>query len=368
MHRLGEGLGVGDRAAPGGRRGGKGLAARRGHQRAGGLELGLRQRRGPVDGVLHLALRLRRQLAIAGLVEQARLGRAVAQAQDGIDVAPLRLFVLAAVALQVGAHGMVVPAIGQGLDQARSLARPRPQRGAQHRVVDRRGVVAVDPAARQVVGRGAAGDAAAGDHAVAGRRQAVEVVLAEEDQRQPPDRRQVHGLVEDALAGRAVAEEGDADRARAAQLLGQGGAGAESHAGTDDAVRAQDAALEVRDVHRAAEAVAVALGLAHQLGHHPAQFGALGDGVPVAAVVGQDEVLGLQRLAGAGGDGFLADRGMRRALDPAFEEELLGPPLELADAQHGGQHGDQVLARQGVGGRDRLGRLEDLDRGHRSHP
>ena len=61
-------------------------------------------------------------------------------------------------------------------------------------------------------------------------------------------------------------------------------AGRDAHAAADDAVRAEDAGVDVGDVHRAALALAVAGRLAEQLGHHQRRVAALGDAVAVAAV------------------------------------------------------------------------------------
>ena len=115
-------------------------------------------------------------------------------------------------------------------------------------------------------------------------------------------------------------------------LDGQRRAGAEPDAGADDAVGAEDAALDIGDVHRAAEAAAVA-GLApEQLRHHAREVGALGDAVAVAAVMADDEVLVLERRAGADGNRLLADVGMRRALDRTVQEQLCNTLVEAAHA------------------------------------
>ena len=91
-------------------------------------------------------------------------------------------------------------------------------------------------------------------------------------------------LVEQALAERAVAEEADRDLAGAALLGRERGAGRDPGRAADDRVRAEVAVGVVGDVHRAALAAAVAGLLAEQLGEHPADVGALGQAVAVAAV------------------------------------------------------------------------------------
>src|SRR5439155_1173408 len=104
-----------------------------------------------------------------------------------------------------------------------SLAAPRPLDEAPHRRVDGLDVLAVDalgvdpqrPGARQDV---------AGDGLAARRVLAVEVVLAEVDDGEPPERRHVHHLVEQALPERAVAEEAHGDLVGAPHLCRQRGA------------------------------------------------------------------------------------------------------------------------------------------------
>jgi hypothetical protein len=65
-------------------------------------------------------------------------------------------------------------------------------------------------------------------------------------------------------------------------LLANAGPDGDRDAGAHDAVGAEHAEVEVADVHRPALALAVAGGLAHQLGHHLGELAALGDEVPVA--------------------------------------------------------------------------------------
>ena len=122
-------------------------------------------------------------------------------------------------------------------------------------------------------------------------------------------------LVHRALAGGAVAEVRDRRLPGAAELRGQRGAAGVRDAGADDPVAAEDVEREVGDVHRAAEAPAVAGPLAEHLGHHPAQVGAGRDQVAVRAVVADEEVRVAHRARGADGDRLLADAAVRRADD-----------------------------------------------------
>ena len=104
--------------------------------------------------------------------------------------------------------------------------------------------------------------------------------------------------------------------------------------GADDPVAAEDVEREVGDVHRAAEAFAVARPLAEHLGHHPAQIGAGGDQMAVRAVMADEIVRVAHHAGGADGDRLLPDAAVRRPEDHALLEELGGPVLEAADQRH----------------------------------
>ena len=120
----------------------------------------------------------------------------------------------------------------------------------------------------------------------------------------------------------------------AAERRGQRRTAGVREAGADDPVAAEDVEREVGDVHRAAEALAVAGSLAEHLGHHPPQVGAGRDQMAVRAMVA-DEVVGLAHHArGADRDRLLADAAVRRAEDDALLEELGGAFLEDADQAH----------------------------------
>ena len=109
-----------------------------------------------------------------------------------------------------------------------------------------------------------------------------------------------------ALVGGAVTEEGHGDVFPVLHLDGQAAAGGDGDATAHDGVSAQIALGEVGDVHRAAAALAVAGGLAHQLRQGPVQLCALGDAVAVPPVRGCDVVLVRQLSTDRGCHSFLA--------------------------------------------------------------
>ena len=155
------------------------------------------------------------------------------------------------------------------------------------------------------LGRAAIGDVLDGLVAILAHGDAVVVVFANEDNGELPDRGQVQGLMEGALVGGAVAEEADADLIGASDLDGQTRAAGDALAGADDAVRAQDTQVPVRNVHGAALAFAVAGVAAEELRHHQLHVAALGDDVAVATVGTRDVVIIPQALAHRRSDRFL---------------------------------------------------------------
>src|SRR5438067_4777740 len=166
----------------------------------------------------------------------------------------------------------------------------------------------------------------------------VLVVLADVDHGQRPQGRDVHHLVEQPLAERALAEEADGDLVGAAPLRGERGSGRDPRRAADDRVRAEVPVLVVGDVHRAALAAAVAGLLAEQLGEHPADLGSLREAVPVAAVRRRDPVLAPQRRAHADGDRLLTDVEMRQAGHLRAAVELVRLLLEEPDQRHPAVH------------------------------
>ena len=118
----------------------------------------------------------------------------------------------------------------------------------------------------------------------------VEVVLEDEDDRQPPERRQVHRLAEVAGVRGAVAEHADGDVVGALVVGGEREPGGERQVAADDPVAAHEPALAVEDVHRAAAPARGPVDAAEELGHHVLGVGAAGDRVPVGAV-GADQVV-----------------------------------------------------------------------------
>ena len=136
------------------------------------------------------------------------------------------------------------------------------------------------------------------------------------------------------LIGAAVAEERDDDAVGAADATGEGGPGADRQAGGDDAVAAEDVEIEGGDVHRPAEAAAVAVHAAEQLGHHAIHARALRDAVAVAAMGADDVVVLAQVGARRRRDRFLPHVGVRGALHQPLDEQFRRLLVEATDLRH----------------------------------
>ena len=254
----------------------------------------------------------------------------------GSFCAPLLDLVALAVDLGVGG-GVAAVAVGEGLDQGR----PTLLAGQPHALGDalahRQHVHAVDPLARDAVALGLLREVGLGRVALDRGAHPVEVVLDQEEDRQAPERRQVHRLAEVAGVGGAVAEHADGDRVFALEVGGERQPGGDRQVAADDPVAAHEAPLGVEDVHRAAAAAAGAVDAAEELGHHPLGVGAAGDRVAVGAVGADQVVLVAHHRGGADDRRLLADRQVQEAA--GFGPLVLAPRLllEAADQRHAGE-------------------------------
>ena len=147
-----------------------------------------------------------------------------------------QLAVLGRIALVVAAQS-----VDQGLDERRPVAGARPGDRLADRRVDREDVVAVDRHGRDAVDAGVVGEVL--HLRVGGERRelGVAVVLAEEHDRQPPEARDVQGLVEGAGLAGPVAEEDDRHAIRRFQRGGPGVTQREWQIARDDPGRRHEA-------------------------------------------------------------------------------------------------------------------------------
>ena len=213
--------------------------------------------------------------------------------------------------------------ISQAFDQGRPAAGARLVIGGARGAIDDVGVVAVDDDARQPIGGGAVGRRMRHRGDVADRRIFhVEIVLADEDHRQLPHCGEIQRLVEGADIGGAVAEEADRDVVLALVLRAPGRAAGDRQMRADDRVGAHDAVIGGGQVHRAALAAHQAVVALHQLAQHLFELHAARQRVGVAAIGAERKIARFHGGGAAGGDRFLAERQMARALDQILQEQI----------------------------------------------
>ena len=158
----------------------------------------------------------------------------------------------------------------------------------------------------------------------------VEIVLADEDHRQLPDRGEIQRLVEGADIGGAVAEEADRDVLGALVLRAPGGAAGDRQMRADDGVGAHHAVLDRGQMHRAALAAHQAVVALHQLAQHLLDRHAARQRMGMAAIGAEAQIALLHGAGKAGRHRLLAEREMAGALDQVLQEQVVGALLGLA--------------------------------------
>jgi len=205
---------------------------------------------------------------------------------------------------------------------------------APDRVADRQHVHAVHALTGHAVGLGELPDLGLGERAVGRGAHRVAVVLAEEQHRQLPERRQVHRLVELPLRHGAVAEVAHDHLVAAPVLDSEADAHCDGQVRPDDRVTAEEVGALVEQVHRAALALGEPVAAAEQLGHDPLGIGTLRQAVAVLAVRGDRVVVGPEHRGGADRHRLLADVEMEEPADLPERVRLGGLLLEAADQEH----------------------------------
>jgi CBS domain-containing protein len=253
-------------------------------------------------------------------------------------------------------------AVRLGLDQRRPVAgasaRERLGRHGAHRL----DVVAVDDVTGNAVGGRTVGEILDQARVARWSELAVEVILADEDDRQPPDRGEVDALVERADVRRAVAEGRNRDRARPEHLRPVSAPDRGRQASADDPRRADQADAHVAEVHRAAAALAHP-GLApEQLREEVDERHTLGERPAVAAVGGRQVVGVLELGAHARRRRLLTDAQVRRAVDEPVVEQPRDRLLAATNRHHATVEPGQFRRPLGCGEVVVLGAVCHIDR------
>ena len=206
--------------------------------------------------------------------------------------------------------------------------------GAACRGLDGDHVHAVDCLGRDPVARGLALDVGFRFRDRQRRAHGVEIVLADEQHRQAPQRREIQALVKLALRDRAFAEEAGGHDVLAAHAVGERQPDRERQAAAHDSVAAVEIGRAIEQVHRAAAPAAAALLLAVHFGEHGGHRYAAHERVPVLAIGRDDPVALFEHRDDADRDRFLAVVEMHEASDLLLRVELRALVLEAADADH----------------------------------
>ena len=272
----------------------------------------------------------------------------LAEAHDRVALGGLVAVLLGAVDLRV-ADVVAVHPVGLDVEEDRAGAGAHVLERLARLLVDLRDVLAVDLDRVHVVGESPLGHVVPDRRVLpAGRRLGPLVVLADEERLGLPELRQVERLVEGAGVGRAVAEERDRDARLVAELEGEAGADQRREPAADDGVRAEVAALDVVEVHRAAVAVRAALHLPVELSHQRVRVRPARERVAVGAVGRAEDVAVLHRGADPDLGGLLADRDVQEAGQLAGAEALLDLLLEPPDQEHLAQEVAELVLGKGA--------------------
>jgi hypothetical protein len=228
------------------------------------------------------------------------------EAGDGVLLGPLGEELLRNIR---GARGFLMAAHTEGLEleERRTETLARPGRCVRHRVMHGQQVVAVHDLAGNAVADGLVGDVLARVLLGGRRREAVLVVLDDEENGELPHRGQVHRFVEVAFTGRSVARKRRGDAVFLAKLGGESQSVGHGQHRPQVADHADDPVIGCSEVKRSIAPLGEAAVLAEEL---PEQLGGLEAArredaeVPVHR---QDVVVVAQCRRHADGDRFLAD-------------------------------------------------------------
>src|SRR5262249_1259005 len=281
------------------------------------------------------------------LVRRALGQQCLAESKDWTARLPLLDLLAGAVGEIAHALGMSPRAVSPALQQCRAATAAGATDGVAGRLVDRQDVVAINLDAGHTVGRPARGDIGIARRVLKRHLRRELIVLANEQDRQLPDGRQVDPLVERAIVDRPVAEEGDTNAITLQQLETVSGARCLEDARADDPAGAHQPDFRREQVHAAAAALRAAGSAAEQLGEQLARRDALRQGVPVPAVRAEHDIAAVEVSTDAGGNGLLADVRMTGAVD---QSALMRPRqllLAATDEEHLSIQGEELFSARG---------------------
>ena len=258
---------------------------------------------------------------------------------DGVALGrfPQRGFLLGAIGERV-TDSMAFDAVGLGHQESGAIARAGPFDGLPRRLVHCQHIIAVHRNAGHAQCLGLQFQPLHGDEGPAGAELGVLVLFTQVNDRQLPKSSHVAGLHQDALIAGTIAEETHDHLIGTAHIGGIGSASGQADATTDNAVSAQDAQIEIGNVHRAALALAIAGGLAQQFGHHQSRVAALSQAMPMAAMRAGDVVVPAQGRTRADSHRFLSSVGVSGTAQHVLHEQHARRLVKAADQPHAVVH------------------------------
>ena len=262
------------------------------------------------------------QLGGRGLASGQQMG---AQALNGAAVLPL-LDVLARAVGEIP-HSLRVCAgsIGLAFHKRRAAAAAGPLDRLAEQSGERHGVIAVDFQSDHAVVRAAGADTAAASRVGVGHLGGELIVFTHENHRQAPDARQIQSFVERSVVGGSVPEKRDGDPVGPQQLEGIAGARRLQDAWPDNAARPHHAHFGLEQVHASAPAMRTAGRASKKFGHQLPGFHPFRQGVAVAAMRAEHDIVKPQMGGDRGGNRLLAHVRMTRSVD----QPALVTPCEL---------------------------------------
>src|SRR6516164_2799404 len=305
------------------------------------VDVGVARPRGELDGLVDLGLHFSLNFVEPRAVGDFLPAQPVAQNLNRVAFGlPLLLFLLGAIVIAAHITDVVpIIAVGVGQQHGRALTGPGARDELSGRGVDGADVLAVDALPFEAE-RGAAGqDVTGGDLGIVGVL-VIEVVFADVDHGQLPQRRHVHDFVERPLAERAFPEEADRHLPGLQALGRERGARGDARASAYNGVGSQVAGGRIGDVHRAALAFAVARFSAQQFGEHPVRRSAFGQTMAVAPVRAGDVVVRRESLADANGHALFPDIQMSQARHQGAGVKVVDLLFKRANREHPPVHSE----------------------------
>ena len=182
------------------------------------------------------------------------------------------------------------------------------------------------------------------ERAIDTRAHGVQIVLADEEHWQLPERGKIQRLVELPFRHGAIAEETRRHPLATGHRIGERESDRNRQPPADNRVASVEAGRGIEDVHRAAPPTAAALLLPVHLGHQPAGVDPARQRVAMLAIGGDDGVFCRQRTHATGGDSFLPDVEVQESPDLPRAVQLGTLLLEPPNAEHVTQERESQFA------------------------